>query len=417
MGLTFAEKILGQKVGRQVQAGEIVMARPDRVLSHDNSAAISKTFAQLGAKKVTIPDKVVIILDHCVPAASEKYAQNHQTIRQFVFDQQITNFYDIEQGVCHQVMPEKGLVRPGQLVLGSDSHTTTHGAFGAFSAGIGRSEAAALWATGEIWLRVPETMVIKVENTLPAGVFPKDLALHIIGKIGADGALYKAVWFAGQTIHDMSIAGRMLLCNMAAEMGAKIGYVEADKKVADWLKGRYADQIEIVKSDPDAVFSEQINIDASQVEPTMALPHTVDNTCSVGKKMGMKFNQGLIGTCTNGRLEDLEVAAEILDGQQVHPDIRLLVFPASREIYLQAMKMGLLATLSKAGAVVMNPGCGPCLGAHQGALAPGEKCLSTANRNFKGRMGCKESEIFLASPATVAASCVRGRVTDPREFV
>ena len=187
MGLTFAEKILGQKVGRQVQAGEIVMARPDRVLSHDNSAAISKTFAQLGAKKVTIPDKVVIILDHCVPAASEKYAQNHQTIRQFVFDQQITNFYDIEQGVCHQVMPEKGLVRPGQLVLGSDSHTTTHGAFGAFSAGIGRSEAAALWATGEIWLRVPETMVIKVENTLPAGVFPKDLALHIIGKIGADG--------------------------------------------------------------------------------------------------------------------------------------------------------------------------------------------------------------------------------------
>lgn len=415
MGKTFAEKILALKSGREsVIAGEIVTVSPDIVMSHDNTAAIAKEFKQIGVKKVKYPEKIVIPLDHCVPAATEKYATNHKEIREFIREQKIEKFYDINIGVCHQVLPEKGHIIPGTLVLGADSHTTTYGAFGAFSAGIGRSEVASIWATDEIWLRVPETIKINIKGEIPPGIYPKDIILHIIGDLGADGALYKAVEFSGKVVREMSIGGRMTLCNMAVEMGAKIGYVEPDEKTVQWLAVRTNKKYEIVTSDADANFEKIIDCDITKLEPQIACPNTVDNVKPVSEVVGTRIDQALIGTCTNGRLEDLKVASEILRGKKISNGVRLLVFSASMEVFTQAMELGILQELVKSGAVIMNPGCGPCLGAHEGALAPGEVCLSTANRNFKGRMGCKEAEVYLASPATVAISSLYGEITDVR---
>jgi len=412
MGKSFAEKILALKSGKKsVVAGEIVTVSPDIVMSHDNTAAIAKKFKQIGIDKVKYPEKIVIPLDHCVPAATEKYAANHKEIREFVQEQKIENFYDINTGVCHQVLPEKGHVLPGSLILGADSHTTTYGAFGAFSTGIGRSEVASIWATDEIWLRVPETIKINIEGDIPSGIYPKDIILHIIGDLGADGALYKAVEFSGKVIR------KMTLCNMAVEMGAKIGYVEPDDKTIQWLSPRTNKKYEIIKSDADAEFEKIIDYDISKLEPQIACPHTVDNVKPVSRVAGAKINQALIGTCTNGRIEDLKIASEILRGKKISNGVRLLVFPASMEVFAQAMELGILQELVRSGAVIMNPGCGPCLGAHEGVLAPGEVCLSTANRNFKGRMGCKEAEVYLASPATVAASSLCGEITDVRGYL
>jgi len=415
MGKTFAEKILALKSGKKsVIAGEIVTVSPDVVLSHDNTAAISKKFKQIGVKKVKHSEKIVIPLDHCIPAASEKYASNHKTIREFVQEQKIENFYDINTGVCHQVLPEKGHVLPGTLILGADSHTTTYGAFGAFSAGIGRSEVASIWATDEIWLKVPETIKINIEGDIPSGLYPKDIILHIIGNLGADGVLYKAVEFGGKVVREMSISGRMTLCNMAVEMGAKNGYVQPDEKTIKWLSSRTNKKYRVIKSDLDAKFEKIINYDISKLEPQIACPHTVDNVRSVSEVIGTKIDQALIGTCTNGRIEDLKIASEILKGKRISNKVRLLIFPASMEIYAEAMELGIFQELVRSGAVIMNPGCGPCLGAHEGVLAPGEVCLSTANRNFRGRMGCKEAEVYLASPATVAASSLCGEITNVR---
>jgi len=415
MGKTFAEKILALKSGKKsVITGEIVTVSPDIVMSHDNTAAIAKKFKQIGINKVKYPEKIVIPLDHCVPAATEKYAANHKEIREFVQEQKIENFYDINTGVCHQILPEKGHVLPGSLILGADSHTTTYGAFGAFSTGIGRSEVASIWATDEIWLRVPETIKINIEGDMPYGVYPKDIILNIIGDLGADGALYRAVEFSGKVIRKMDISGRMTLCNMAVEMGAKNGYVQPDEKTIEWLSSRTNKQYRVIKSDADAKFEKIINYDISKLEPQIACPHTVDNVRSVSKVAGTKINQALIGTCTNGRIEDLKIASEILKDKRISNKVRLLIFPASMEVYTEAMELGILRELVRSGAVIMNPGCGPCLGAHEGALAPGEVCLSTANRNFKGRMGCKEAEIYLASPATVAVSSLYGEITDVR---
>jgi len=415
MGKTFAEKILALKSGKKsVVTGEIVTVSPDIVMSHDNTAAIAKKFKQIGIDKVKHPEKIVIPLDHCVPAATEKYAANHKEIREFVQEQKIENFYDINTGVCHQILPEKGHVLPGSLILGADSHTTTYGAFGVFSTGIGRSEVASIWATDEIWLRVPETIKINIEGTIPSGVYPKDIILHIIGDLGADGVLYKAVEFGGKVVREMSISGRMTLCNMAVEMGAKIGYVEPDEKTIQWLAPRTNKKYEIIKSDTDAKFEKIIDYNISKLEPQVACPHTVDNVKPVLEVVGTRIDQALIGTCTNGRIEDLKIVSEILRGKKISKGVRLLVFPASMEVFAQAMELGILQELVKSGAVIMNPGCGPCLGAHEGALAPGEVCLSTANRNFKGRMGCKEAEVYLASPATVAVSSLYGEITDVR---
>jgi len=418
MGKTFTEKILALKSGKKsTVAGEIVTVSPDIVLSHDNTAAISNKFKQIGVKTVKHPGKIVVPLDHCVPAASEKYASNHKIIREFVKEQAIENFYDINTGVCHQVLPEKGHVLPGTLILGADSHTTTYGAFGAFSAGIGRSEVASIWATDKIWLKVPETIKINIKGKIPLGVYPKDIILYIIGNLGADGVLYKAVEFSGNVVKEMSISGRMTLCNMAVEMGAKNGYVEPDEKTVQWLSSRTGEKYEIIKSDSDANFEKVINFEVDKLQPQIACPHTVDNVKSVSEVKGIKIDQALIGTCTNGRIEDLKIASEVLKGRKISKNTRLLVFPASMEIYAEAMELGIFQELVKSGAVIMNPGCGPCLGAHEGVLAPGEVCLSTANRNFKGRMGCKEAEVYLASPATVAASALCGEITDIRGYL
>jgi len=417
LGKTFSEKILGSKAGREAQAGEVVTVSPDRILSHDNSAAIIKEFKKLGVKNVKTPQKLVIILDHIVPASSEKYASNHKTIRKFVAEQNIPNFFDVPNGICHQVFSENGFALPGKLILGADSHTTSYGAFGAFSAGIGRSEVASLWAVDETWLRVPETIKIEINGKLPSGVYAKDVILKIIGDEGADRANYKAVEFTGEAVKKFSLASRLVLTNMAAEMGAKNGYCEPDEKTIQWLGGRAKDDFHVVTSDPDAVFEAVLKHDISSLEPQVACPHTVDNVKPISKVEGTGFHQALIGTCTNGRLEDLEVAARILNGKKVHPQVRMLVIPASRQEYLKALKKGIIEILAEAGCIILNPGCGPCLGAHQGILAPGEVALSTANRNFRGRMGSRESEIYLASPATVAASSIEGKVTDPRKFL
>jgi 3-isopropylmalate/(R)-2-methylmalate dehydratase large subunit len=415
---TISEKILARKAGLEVVSpGQIVTVSPDVILTHDNSAAISKKFAQLGVEKVWDAERLVIVLDHVVPAADEKTASNHQIIREFVRQQGIRHFYDIGVGICHQVVPEKGHVVPGTLVLGSDSHTTTYGALGAFAAGIGRSEAAVIWATGKIWLMVPETIVIEVVGSFPPGVYPKDFILHIIGDLGADGALYRAVEFRGPTIGDMDIPGRMTLCNMSAEMGAKAGIVAADEKTHGWLQNRITGSFPTVAADPDASVERTIRYDVGGLEPQVACPHAVDNVAPITEMAGTLIHQALIGTCTNGRLSDLREAAAILQGREVAPGVRLLILPASAQIYRQAISEGLLEVLVQAGAVILNPGCGPCLGAHEGVLAPGEVCISTANRNFRGRMGCQEASIFLASPATVAASAVAGTIADPREML
>ncbi len=416
MGQTFVEKVLARKAGQErVVPGQIVTVRPDKLLTHDNTAAISKKFRQIGVERVADPNINVIVLDHVTPAANETYATNHKTIREFVAEQGITAFYDVGEGICHQVLPEKGHAWPGAVIVGSDSHTPTHGAFGAFAAGIGRTEAAAVMATGEIWLRVPESFKIVVNGALPPRVSAKDVILHIIGDLRADGATYKAVEFTGETIAAMSVAGRMVLTNMAAEMGAKSGVVAPDDKTRAWLRGRVQTAYEEIHPDPDAEYERVIEYDVSDLAPQVARPHTVDNVVPVTEVAGTPINQALIGTCTNGRLEDLAAAAEILRGKHIAPNVRLLVLPASREILLQAIEQGIVSDLVTAGATLLNPGCGPCLGAHEGCMAPAEVTISTANRNFKGRMGSKEAFIYLASPATVAASALAGVIADPRE--
>ncbi len=414
MPQTFAEKIFSRKAGRPVAAGEIVVLSPDRLLSHDNTAAIAKTFATMGAARVVEPEKVVIVLDHCVPAATEKYAQNHLEIREFVATHGIEHFFDVGEGVCHQVFAEQGFALPGELVLGADSHTTSYGALGAFAAGIGRTEMAALYATDRLWLRCPESLRIEVTGEFGADVYPKDLILYVIGDQGADGALYKSVEFAGPTVAAMSLSGRMTLCNMAAEMGAKNAHVAPDEKTRAFLEGRSRRAYDEVFSDDGAAYARTLSYDVCGLGPQVACPHAVDNVVAVGEVAGTRVDQVVVGTCTNGRVDDLVVAADILRNRRVAPGVRVLVFPASRAVYLEALGIGALATLAGAGCIIMNPGCGPCLGAHEGVLAAGEVCLSTANRNFRGRMGSTEAEIYLCSPATAAASALYGRITDPR---
>jgi homoaconitate hydratase family protein len=414
LGQTFSEKILSQKAGREVRAGDVVTISPDYILTHDNSAAIIKEFQKLGIQKVRCPQKIVIVLDHVVPASTEKYAQNHKSIREFVSAQGISHFYDVHNGICHQVFSEEGFAMPGTLVLGADSHTTSYGAFGVFSAGIGRSEAASVWATEKIWLRVPETLKIVLKGQLPKDVYAKDIILKIIGNEGADRANYRAVEFSGDGAEGMSLASRLVLANMAAEMGAKNGYFPPDEKTFGFLKDRAKGIYQPVYSDPDADYEDILEYDLSTIEPQVACPHTVDNVKPVTAVAGTAFHQAVIGTCTNGRFEDLKVTADILRGKTVASSVRVLVIPASRTEYLKALHAGFLEDLVRSGCIILNPGCGPCLGAHQGVLAPGEVALSTANRNFRGRMGSRDSEIYLASPATVAASVIQGKITDPR---
>jgi len=415
MGKTFAEKIMSQKAGKDVSAGAIVSVEPDYVMSHDNAAAIANTFKKIGVEKVKYPERVVIILDHEIPAPKESSATNHKEIREFVKKQGIPHFYDVNNGICHQIFVEQGFAMPGKLIVGSDSHTTTYGALGAFSAGIGRSEVAAIWATGELWFQVPETVKIVINGIMLPYISPKDIVLYIIGQIKADGGDYKSVEFTGDTITQMDIGERMVLTNMAAEMGAKNGYVPPDPGTFDFIRGLAKSEFEPLYSDDDADYVRTVEIDVSKIRPSVAKPHTVDNYAPIDEVAGTKIDQALIGTCTNGRLSDLEAAAKVLKGQQVKA--RTLIIPASWSVYKQALKKGYIETFIDAGAMILNPGCGPCLGAHQGVMAPGEVTFSTANRNFKGRMGCREAEIYLGSPLSVAASAVTGEITHPGRFI
>lgn len=420
MALTFAEKILATYAGEsETVPGQIVTVQPDHLLTHDNTAAIiEKIPDELDQYGVASPDLSVIVIDHVVPAASEKTAINHKKIRDFVSKHHITHFFDVGEGICHQVVVEKGLALPGKIVLGSDSHTCSYGALGAFSSGIDRTEAAALMLTGKTWLKVPQSIQMNLENLLPSGVFAKDLILHIIGDISSSGATYCSVEYHG-AVNQFSIDDRFTIANMGVEMGAKNSVFFVDDTTKKYLSshGINENAYSPVYADKDANYDQTVQYDLSDIVPMVAQPHTVDNVTPADSIQDIDIQQCLIGTCTNGRLSDLKIAADLLRGKQVHQNVRLLILPASRSILKEALDQGIIQTLVDAGAMVLPPGCGPCLGAHQGVLSPGERCLSTANRNFKGRMGSKEAEIYLASPATVAASSLTGHITDPREVM
>lgn len=418
MGKTFAEKALGKSAGYEVTANQVVTVEPDWCMSHDNAGPVSRTFKKIGVKNVWNPDKIVIIFDHAVPAALSDHALNHKDAREFAAEQGIKNFYDVmsDGGVCHQKMCEEGYALPGLVIIGSDSHTCTYGAYGAFGAGIGRTEMAAAWATGQIWLKVPESIKINVSGNFKPGVAAKDFILKVIGDLKADGADYMSVEFHGEGIENMSIAERMTICNMGVEFGAKTAVCKPDKKVLDAIKenAKCADW-EPLWADDDAVYAAEYSYDLGELVPAVAKPHTVDNYAPVSEVIGTKVHEAFLGSCTNGRIEDLRQAAEVLRGKKVA--VRTVVTPASWKIYRQAMKEGLIDTLLDAGCIVCNPGCGACVGNHQGILAPGETAISTANRNFKGRMGDKDSLIYLGSAYTVAASALKGEITDPREVL
>lgn len=412
--MTLAEKILARASScPSVKPFEVVTAKIDVAMSHENADVVLRAFREIGLDRVWDPERIVILFDHRIPAESEKTAATHQRIRNFVAEQGIRHFFDLKEGICHQVLPEHGLSRPGEVMVGTDSHTTTHGAFGTFAAGIGATEMAGVWATGELWFMVPQSMKIEVTGAFRKHVSAKDLILKIIGMLGAAGADYRSVEFHGATIDAMSVASRMVLTNLSMEMGAKVAFCVPDDRTVDYVRSRADRAFTPLRPDEDAVYSEKIEVDVSDMVSMIACPHSVDNVRTVAEVEGTRIDQALIGSCTNGRLEDLAAAAELLQGKRVADTVRLLVIPASRRVYLEAVQQGLIEVFLKAGGLVLNPGCGPCLGAHQGLLAPGEVCLSTTNRNFKGRMGSPDSLVYLASPATVAGSAVTGVITDP----
>ena len=407
------EKILASRSGlKNVNPGALVTAVPDRVMSHDNAGLVIRHFRTIGAKKVFDPQRIIIPLDHRAPAESERTAAAHKSIREFVEEQNISAFYDIREGICHQVMIENGHVKPGELILGTDSHTTSYGCLAAASTGIGATEMAAVWATGELWLRVPETIRIEVIGQFRPGVTPKDLALFLLGQLTARGADYKSVEFYGDTIANISVSGRFTLCNMSMEMGAKFGIVPFDNETMAYLEGRVDGAYHVFAADPDAEYAERYTFDISDLTPQIAMPHRVDNVVPLSEAAGIKINQVVVGSCTNGRMDDLEITAAILRNKKVSPKVRLLIIPGSRSIYLSALRAGFLEIFLEAGAVILNPGCGPCLGAHQGILAPGERCLATTNRNFKGRMGSTDAEVYLSSPVVAAHAALIGEIPD-----
>jgi homoaconitate hydratase family protein/3-isopropylmalate dehydratase small subunit len=404
MPKTFVEKILG------ASCGSIVFKKPDIVLTHDNSASIRKTFEKMGGKKIAHPEQLLVVLDHNAPPTNAKLANDYQAVRNMVKEQGIEKFYDAGKGICHQIMSYHA--KPRQIIVGSDSHTCTAGAFNALAAGIDRTEAAGLWKRGETWFRVPESIKIELSGKLREGVYAKDLSLHIIGMIGSAGANYMSIEYHGEGVKTLTISQRMTLANLASEMGAKNAVFPADEVLRDF----YGETpVQGVWADEDATYAQTIQIDLDKVVPLVAAPHHVDNVQAVNQVEGTPLNQGVIGTCTNGRLEDLQEAAAILKGKKIAPDFQLLVIPASQKIYLQAIEQGIITDMIEAGATVLSASCGPCLGTGQGIPADDFTVISTANRNFKGRMGNKNASIYLASPATVAHSALTGKITDPRQ--
>ena len=419
--MTLAEKILARASGHErVSPDQIVVARVDLAMSHENADLVRKSFLEIGLARVWDPSKIVIVFDHRIPAESEKTATTHKAVREFVAAQGIEHFYDVGRGgICHQVLPENGHVWPGMVLVGTDSHTTTHGAFGAFATGIGATEMAGVWAEGALWFKVPSTLRIEVEGAFRQWVSAKDLILYIIGKLGADGADYRAVEFDGPAVRSMTVASRMVLANLAMEMGAKVAFTPVDETLLDYLRPRVAQKLDMIAADADACYERVIRVDAGEElpEPQIACPHAVDNVQPLSALGEVPVEQAVLGSCTNGRLEDLEVAARIVAGRAVHPRTRLVVIPASQQIYREAMRLGYLETLVAAGAIIDPPGCGPCVGVHQGILAAGETCVSSTNRNFLGRMGSPNSRVYLASPAVVAASAIAGKLAHPESIV
>jgi len=422
---TFAEKALARAAGAaDARAGEILEVRPDRILSHDNTAAIAQIFhKELGARKVYDPARLVIVLDHASPPPTPKHAQNHAEARAFAREQGVRDFFDIGRGICHQVIGEEALLLPGQVILGADSHTTHHGWMGAFGAGIGRSEVAALWATGSLWLRVPHSVRITLRGNLRPGVTSKDLCLGLIGELGADGGLYLSMEFDGPGLRTLSIDSRMVIPNVMAEFGVKNAVLAPDDAVFDYLASRPSGRARrenciasALSADPGAEYLAEYEIDLAAIGPLVAAPHGVDQRRTLAEAAGRPIDMAFIGTCTNGRLEDLRAAAGIFHGRKVAHGTRLLVNPASVEVYRAAIEEGILGELLDAGAVIGVPGCGPCMGNHLGIPAAGEIVLSTANRNFKGRMGQPDAEIYLGSPALVALGAILGRIPTAEEF-
>ncbi|MGI6452304.1 MAG: 3-isopropylmalate dehydratase large subunit [Syntrophomonadaceae bacterium] len=417
MGKTIAEKILGNKSRQDVKANDIVVADLDFVMGQDGTSPLAiQAFAEMAGDKVFNPSQVAMVIDHSAPSPLHGVSQLHQQMREFAGRQGIF-LYDIGDGVCHQLVPEQGHVVPGDLVIGADSHTCTYGAINVFSTGVGSTDLAAGLVSGKLWFKVPETIKFVLNGRLPEGVYSKDLILYLIGDVTADGATYMAAEYTGEAIKEMSVEARFTISNMAIEMGAKCGLMEADDKTMEWVKKHSRRSFEPVGADPDAVYAEVKEYDVSNLEPQIARPHTVDNVCPVSEVSDIEIQQGVIGTCTNGRIEDLRIAAQILQGRKIKKGCRLIVAPASRQVLLQAISEGLLKTFIEAGAAVVTPGCGPCVGTHNGVPSDGENVISTANRNFKGRMGNNQAFIYLGSPATVAASVITGRITDPREFL
>jgi len=417
--MNIIEKILARASGKdEVTPGEIVEANIDMAMIHDLTGPLTiESFRKIGAKKVWDNKRIVVIFDHLVPANSERAAELHNIVREFVTEQKIEKFYDIGRGgICHQVMPEKGHVRPGELIVGADSHTCTYGAFGAFATGIGATDMAAVFATGALWFKVPNVIKVNAEGQFQRYVTPKDLILRIMGEIKADGAIYKGIEFVGSVVRNMSVDGRMTMCNMAIEVSAKTGIVEPDETTLSYIKERTNKPFQILKNDSDAAYESILNLDVTNMEPQVSCPHAVDNVKSVSEVSEVSIDQAFIGSCTNGRMEDLRLAANFLKDKKVRDGVRMIVVPASQEVYLQALQDGLLEIFLKAGAIVGNPTCGPCLGGHLGLLAPGEVGISSSNRNFVGRMGSPKAQVYLASPITVAASAITGKITDPRSL-
>ena len=417
--MNIIEKILSEKVGYEVNPGEIIETNVDLAMSHDGTSPPAiKTFEQV-ADKVWNREKIVIVFDHNIPANTIGSAEFQKVTRDFIKKHNITHHYINGEGICHQVLPEKGLVEPGKLIVGADSHTCTYGAFGAFSTGMGATDIAMVYATGKTWFMVPESIKINVEGNLN-NLTSKDIILNIIGEIGIAGATYKAAEFSGQTIDSLDIGSRMTITNMAIEMGAKNGIMEPNKETLEYVAkrtGKNQNQLNIKYSDKDAEYYKEYYFNIEDIEEQIACPNDVDNVKNISAVEGTSINQGVIGSCTNGRLIDLKHAADILKGHKVHEDVRLIILPASREIYLQAIEKGYIETFLASGAIVCNPGCGPCLGAHMGVLCEGETSISTTNRNFKGRMGDPKSSVYLSNSKVVAASAIEGVIKNPKDLM
>lgn len=415
------EKILARNSGKaQVSTGEIVTAKIDFAEINDLYLQTVYSFYEMGGEKVWDNTRCAFVFDHYAPAPTIKSAANHREMREFAQKNNLKYHFDTNCGVCHQVMPEAGVIYPGMIVVATDSHTTTHGAFGALGTGCGATDMACILMTGELWMRVPGIIEVRLEGETQPGVYPKDVILHVLGRIKADGAVYKAIDFTGSYVESLGVPGRMTICNMAVEMGAKTAYMQPNQAVLDYVKDRAVRPYEVVTTDPDFQYEESYVIDVSRLGPQLSCPHSVDNVNSLSDVVAageVRLDQGYIGSCTGGRVEDLAEAARILRGRHIPPYTRLVVVPASAAVMQDCMERGIIQALMAAGATVTTPGCGACLGAHEGCIAPGETCISSTNRNFPGRMGSTGAGIYLASPATVAASILNGKITDPRNYL